>query len=270
MPAPDKTWGARMMLEEGLFEKVRPDAIFAVHVMPGPAGTITWRTGATTAGSDTLTITVSGEQGHGGMPWNTVDPVVTSGLILTGLQTVVSRRANLTLSPAVVTIGSIHGGTGPNIVPDQVKMAGTIRTYDAGVRAQVGRDIDLTARKIAESTGATAEVSIVPMYSTTVNDDTLAARMAPVLERAADGKVGTAPLPGAAEDFSFYAAQVPALYVFLGATPPGQDPTTAAPNHNPRFLVDDSVLVVGTRALASMAVSYLGSPPPARPAAPGK
>jgi amidohydrolase len=270
MPAPGKSWGARLMLEEGLFEKVRPDAIFAAHVMPGPAGTITWRTGATTASSDTLTITVTGQQGHGGMPWNTVDPVVTSGLVLAGLQTVVSRRANLTLSPAVVTIGSIQGGTGPNIVPDQVAMTGTIRTYDAGVRAQVGRDVELTTRKIAESTGATAEVSIVPMYSSTVNDAALAAHLAPVLERAADGKVGTAPLPGAAEDFSFYAAQVPALYVFLGATPRGQDPTTAAPNHNPRFLVDDSVLVVGTRALASMAASYLTNPLPARHPAPGR
>jgi amidohydrolase len=268
MPAPDKTWGARMMLEEGLFEKDKPNAIFAVHVMPGPSGTITWRTGATTAGSDTVSITVTGQQGHGGMPWNTVDPVVTSALVITGLQTVVSRRANLTLSPAVVTIGSIQGGTGPNIVPDEVKMVGTIRTYDEGVRAEVGREVDLTARKIAESTGATAEVSVVPMYSPTVNDAALAAHMAPVLERAADGKVGIAPLPGAAEDFSFYAAQVPALYVFLGATPAGEDPATAAPNHNPRFMVDDRALLVGTRALATMAASYLVSPPPSAPRPP--
>jgi metal-dependent amidase/aminoacylase/carboxypeptidase family protein len=191
------------------------------------------------------------------MPWNTVDPIVTSGMILTGLQTVVSRRANLTQSPVVVTIGAINGGTGPNIVPERVEMMGTIRTYDDMVRAQVGRDVQLGATKIAESQGATAEVSVIPGYPTTINDAALAASMAPLLERAADGRVGSAPLTGASEDFSYYAAEVPGLFVFLGVTPRDQDPTTAAPNHNPRFFVDESALVVGSRAMALMAVGFL-------------
>jgi len=138
-----------------------------------------------------------------------------------------------------------------------VEMSGTIRTYDKQVRKQVGEDIRLSAEKIAESSGAHADVSIVPMYDETVNDESLAQQMAPVLQRAADGKVGTAPLPGAAEDFSFYAKQAPALFVFLGITPEGQDPAKAAPNHNPQFFVDEKALVVGTRAMASMAVSFL-------------
>lgn len=257
MPATGKTWGARLMLDEGLFGKTKPDAVLGMHVMPGPSGQISWRTGATTASSDTLSIVVIGKQGHGGMPWNAVDPVVTSAMILTGLQTVVSRRANLTQSPAVVTIGAISGGTGPNIVSERVEMMGTIRTYDDKVRAQVGRDVQLGATKIAESQGATAEVSVVPGYPMTVNDAALAASMAPVLQRATDGRVGTAPLAGASEDFSYYAAEVPGLYVFLGVTPSNQDPATAAPNHNPRFFVDESALAVGTRAMASMAVSFL-------------
>lgn len=258
-PGPDASWGAKLMLEEGLFDEIKPDAIFALHVMPGPSGQISWRTGATTAASDMLNISVTGSQGHGGMPWNTIDPIVTSAQVINGVQTVVSRKANLTRSPAVVTIGSINGGTGPNIVPDTVEMTGTIRTYDEGVRQQVKDDLKLSAEKIAESAGATAQVSIEPMYSTTINNAELAERMAPVLERAADGKIATAELPGAAEDFSFFAQQAPGLYVFLGITPDGQDPATAAPNHNPAFFVDESALVVGTRAMAMMAVNFLAS-----------
>jgi amidohydrolase len=257
MPAPNASWGAKKMLEEGLFESLKPDAVFALHVMPGPSGQLSWRSGATTAASDMLTISVTGSQGHGGMPWNTIDPIVTSAQIVTGLQTVVSRKANLTRSAVVITIGTINGGSGPNIVPETVAMSGTIRTYDEGVRAQVGTDIKLSTEKIAESAGATAQVSVEPMYSTTVNDAELTARMAPVLERAADGKVATADLPGAAEDFSFFAQQVPGLYLFLGITPDGQDPATAAPNHNPEFFVDEKALVVGTRAMATLVVDYL-------------
>src|SRR5690606_7164789 len=112
--------------------------------------------------------------------------------------TVVSRKANLARSPAVVTIGSVHGGTGPNIVPETVEMTGTIRTYDESVRAQVRRDLARSAEKIAESAGARASVSIEPMYSSIFNDAGLVEQMAPVLERAADGRVATAELPGAA------------------------------------------------------------------------
>lgn len=261
VPGPGKTWGAKLMLEEGVFEKHKPIAVLALHVMPGPSGQLFWRAGATTASSDMLSITVTGAQGHGGMPWNTVDPIVTSGLILAGLQTVVSRRADLTRSPAVVTIGSIHGGTGPNIVPAEVEMAGTIRTYDEDVRAQVGRDIVTSAVSIATSTGAAAKVTVMPVYPTTVNDAALEARLSPVLQRAADGKTSIAALPGASEDFSYFAQQAPGLFVFLGITPEGQDPATAPPNHNPRFTVDEAALLVGTRAMASMTAVLLSAPP---------
>ena len=256
-PSEGKSSGAKLMLEEGLFDRLKPDAVFGLHVMPGPSGQISWRSGATTAASDTLQITVTGKQGHGGMPWYTIDPIVTAAQVINGLQTVVSRRANLTQSPAVVTIGQISGGSGPNIVPEEVSMSGTIRTYDEQVRAQVLRDVKLSAEKAAESMDATADVVLVPSYPTTVNDERLATQMAPVLERAADGKVATAPLPGASEDFSFFAQQAPGLYVFLGITPKGQDPATAAPNHNPNFYVDESALIIGTRAMASMAVAFL-------------
>jgi amidohydrolase len=161
----------------------------------------------------------------------------------------------------VVTIGTINGGTAPNVVPEKVQMTGTIRTYDDKVREQVHRDIRLAAEKIAQSAGAQAEVSVTKNYDTTVNNEALTARMAPVLKRAADGKVAQAALVGASEDFSFFAQATPGLYVFLGVTPRDQDPAKAAPNHNPKFFVDESALVVGTRTMSSLAVNFLSVKP---------
>jgi amidohydrolase len=263
-PTADKSWGAKLMLEEGVFEKTKPDAVFGMHVMPGPSGEVSYRTGPTLASSDTLNIKITGKQGHGGMPWNTIDPVTTSALVITGLQTVVSRKADLTASPAVITIGTINGGSRANIVPEAVRMTGTIRTFDEGVRAQVHRDIKLTAEKIAESTGATAELSIVKNYDPTINDEKLTARMTPAMERAASAPLQKAQLGGASEDFSVFAKAVPGLYVFLGITPRDQDPAKAAPNHNPEFFVDESALVVGARVMATLAVDFLTSAPGAK------
>lgn len=258
-PSETNRWGARLMLKEGLFHWVKPEAIFAVHVMPGQLGEISYRAGPALAASDTLAITVVGKQGHGGMPWNTIDPITTSAMIITELQTIVSRRVDLTTSPAVITIGTINGGTRANIVPESVQMTGTIRTYDPGVREEVKRDIQLTAEKVAESAGATATVSIVRNYDPVVNDEKLTARMLPVLQRAADGHVVEGKLSGASEDFSEYAKVVPGLYVYLGITPPGQDPAKAAPNHSPLFFVDERALVVGTRTLSYLAADFLMS-----------
>jgi amidohydrolase len=265
-PSAGKPWGAKLMLEEGVFARTKPAAVFGVHVMPGPSGTIMYHGGAALASSDALEITITGKQGHGGMPWNTVDPIAASALVIAGLQTVVSRKADLTASPAVVTIGMIQGGMSGNIVPESVHMAGTIRTYDEKVRAEVARDVTLAAEKIAEGEGAKADVSIVRQYDTTVNDGALLARMLPVLERVSEGTPIKAPLAGASEDFSFYAQEVPGLFVFLGITPRDQDPAQAAPNHNPRFFVDEKALVVGTRTTATLAVNFLSTPPDA----PGK
>jgi amidohydrolase len=256
-PASGKTWGARRMLAEGAFKDPKPDVVFGLHVMPGLLGQISYRAGATTASSDDLQLIVTGKQGHGGMPWNTIDPITTSAQIILGLQTVVSRRADLTASPVVVTVGTINGGSRGNVVPETVSMSGTIRTYDENVREKVVSGVRLTAEKIAEGAGAKAEVRITKMYPPTMNDEALAARMLPVLTRAADGRVAEAPPSGATEDFSLFAQAAPGLYVFLGVTPRDQDPATAAPNHNPRFFVDESALVVGTRTMASLAVNAL-------------
>jgi amidohydrolase len=258
-PGSGKSWGAKLMLEEGLFKEFKPDAVFGLHVMPGPSGQISYRSGAVTASGDSLEITIRGKQGHGGMPWNTIDPITTSALVISGLQTVVSRRADLTTSPVVVTIGTIQGGSRGNIVAEKVQMTGTIRAYDAHVRERAHEDIKRTAEKIAESASAKAEVSITPMYDVTVNDEALTAMMLPVLRRASNGNLATAPLAGASEDFSFFAEAAPGLFIFLGITPRDQDPASAAPNHSPDFYVDESALVVGTRTMSFLAINFLAS-----------
>ncbi len=259
-PHSGESWGARLILKEGLFQELKPAAVFGLHVLPGRTGELFYRSGATMASSDELKIRVIGKQGHGGMPWNTIDPIATSALIISGLQTVVSRRANLAVSPAVVTVGTIHGGTSPNVIPDSVDLVGTIRTYGEQTRMQVKSDIRTTAEKIAESAHATAEVTITEMYITTVNNDQLAQRMRLLLERVSGRRVPVSPLQGASEDFAFYAQATPGLFVFLGVTPPDQDPATAAPNHSPNFFVDEGALVVGVRAMSSMALAFLSGP----------
>jgi amidohydrolase len=261
-PASGKSWGAKRMLEDGAFKDPKPDVVFGLHVMPGPLGQISYRTGATTASSDDLGIVVTGKQGHGGMPWNTIDPITTSAQTILGLQTVVSRKADLTASPVVVTVGTINGGSRGNVVPETVSMAGTIRTYDENVREQVVSGVRLTAEKVAEGAGATADVRITRMYPPTMNDEGVASRMLPVLKRAADGQVAEAPPSGATEDFSLFAQAAPGLYVFLGVTPRDQDPARAAPNHNPKFFVDEAALVVGTRTMAMLSLNFLNSSKP--------
>ena len=253
--------GAKLMVKEGVFAETKPDAVFGLHVMLGKSGEIAYRAGAVLASSDNLEIKVTGKQGHGGMPWQTIDPITTSAQIVNGLQTIVIRRVDLIASPAVVTIGTINGGTRSNIVPETVEMTGTIRAYDEAIRTQVHDDIATVAGKIAESAGAKADVSISRGYDTTVNDEELTARMLPVLERAADGRIRRSLPAGASEDFSVFAQQAPGLFVFLGITPEDQDPARAAPNHNPNFFVDENALVVGARTMASMAINYLATSP---------
>jgi amidohydrolase len=253
-----KSWGAKQMIKEGAFADPRPDAVFGLHVTSSmSAGRIGYRPGPTMASADELRIKVTGRQGHAGYPWRAIDPVTTSAQIVLGLQTIVSRRTDLMRSPTVVSISTINGGSRFNIVPDVVEMTGTIRTYDAHVRKNVHADIRQVAENIAASANAKAEVDIIELYDPLVNNADMVARMAPVLTRASDNNAVVVPQTGAAEDFSFFLNEVPGLFFYVGVVPRGQDPMTAAPNHSPNFMVDESALVIGVRALASVAVNFL-------------
>jgi amidohydrolase len=257
---PFGAWGAKLMVQQGVLQNPKPDVVFALHVNSGlPAGQLSYRGGPARASADGLRIRVIGRQGHAGFPWRAIDPITTASQIVLGLQTIVSRRTDLMKSPAVVSITTINGGSVGNIVPDSVEMTGTIRTYDQGVRKAIHRDIRQIAESIAIGADARAEVNITEVYDPTLNDERVTARMAPVLERAADGDAIRGELSGAADDVSVFLAQVPGLYFNLGIVPRSQDVTKAAPNHSPDFFIDESALVVGVRALAMMTVNYLAS-----------
>lgn len=244
------------MIKEGVLESPKPEAIFGLHVGARPVGTIYFRSGGAMASADWFKITVKGKGTHAAQPWAGVDPIVVSSQIILGLQTIVSRQTDLTETPAVVSVGMIRGGNRNNIIPPEVEMEGTIRAFDPKIRKDIHERIKKTATAIAESAGATAEVNVQLGVPVTFNDPKLTAQMTPTLERVVgQKKIMTANQVTGAEDFAFYQEKIPGLFFFLGITPPGTKPV---PNHSPYFLVDESALIVGVRAMANLAVDFLG------------
>ncbi len=258
-PPPGETGGAPLMVAEGALENPTPSAIFGLHVISGiPAGMITYRPGPLMASADWLYITVKGKQTHGAWPWSGIDPVVTSAQVVTGLQNIVARQIDVSREPAVVTVATIHGGTRKNIIPDQVEMTGTIRTFDEGMRQDVHARIKHIAESIAEANQARADVKVEKAVPVTVNDPALTEKMIPTLKRIG-GDGGSRPQQRVmvAEDFSYFQEKVPGLFYFVGVTPRDQDMAAAAPNHSPRFHIDESGLLQGARSLAALAVDFL-------------
>jgi amidohydrolase len=261
-PPPGERGGAEVMIEEGVLADPPVEAIFGLHVFPFEVGTIRYRPAGLMAAGDTLRIAVRGRQTHGALPWAGVDPVVVAAQIVLGLQTVVSRQSELTAGPAIVTIGLIQGGNRRNIIPDEVRMEGTIRTFDEDMRREIHARVRRTAEQIAQASGAAALVEIETGNRVTWNDPALTERMGPTLRRVAgEGRVDPASRPTTtSEDFADYQAKVPGLFFFLGVTPRGADAAAAAPNHSPRFFADEAALPLGLRALANLAVDFLASP----------
>jgi amidohydrolase len=259
-PPPGEEGGAALMIKEGALDNPKVDAVFGLHVFPYEVGTMHYRPGALMASSDRFEIVVHGRQTHGALPWNGVDPNVVAAQVIVGLQTITSRQVDLVESPAVITVGRINGGVRYNIVPDSTVLEGTVRTFNEDMRSSIHERIKRTAESIAASAGATAKVEIARYTGVTFNDVALTERMAPTLKRVAgNDKVALAKPTTAAEDFALYEQKVPGMFFFLGITPKGQDASKAAPNHSPRFFVDEAALVPGIRAMASLAVDYLQS-----------
>jgi amidohydrolase len=250
--------GAALMIEEGALDDPRPSAIFGLHVFPFPAGEIRYRPGGIMAAADAFRIVVRGRQTHGALPWAGIDPIVIASQIVLGLQTITSRQVDLTTAPAIVTVGAINGGLRFNIIPDSVVMLGTIRTFDKAMRNDIHQRLRRTAESIAQSAGATAQITIDTTNGVTYNDPALTEKILPTLRQVAGAThvVLATPTP-TAEDFSRYQERIPGVFFFLGITPPGTDPAKAAPNHSPRFYVDETALPVGVKALAHLAVDYL-------------
>ncbi|HSW25367.1 MAG TPA: amidohydrolase [Burkholderiaceae bacterium] len=259
MPPHGEEGGAKMMIQEGALQDPAPQAIFGLHVTSRQnVGTIGYRSGPTMASSDRFSITVHGRQTHGAAPWLGVDPIVTSAQVILGLQTVVSRGVDISREPAVVTVGMIKGGVRENIIPDNVEMRGTIRTFDEAMRDDVHERVTTLAEAVARGSRAGCTVCIEKNYPVTVNDPALTAEMLPTLQRVAGAdKVQLVAKVTGSEDFSYFQKLVPGMFFFVGVTRPEVDAAKAAPNHSPRFHVDERALLLGVRSLAHLACDFL-------------
>ena len=251
--------GAGLMVREGALADPVPGAIFGLHVWPEPVGSIAYRPGPFMAAADGLSLVVRGKQTHGAQPWGGVDPIVVTSQIVLGLQTIASRQIDVTKVPAIITIGSIHGGNRGNIIPDSVVLQGTVRTFDEAMRKDIQERIRRTAEQIARSAGATASVEFSsPNYPVTVNDPALTEKMLPTLRRVVGGgQLQLSGLQTPSEDFSYYQQKIPGLFFYLGIVPKGQDPAAAPRNHSPSFFADEAALPVGVRALSNLALDWL-------------
>lgn len=257
---PGEEGGAELMVKEGVLKNNKVDVIFGLHINSlTEVGKIKYKPGGALAAVNRLVINVNGKQTHGSTPWTGIDPITISAQIIQGLQLIVSRQTELTKEAAVISIGKIEGGVRSNIIPEEVQMIGTIRTLDPEMQMIIHEKIRQTATKIAESWGATAEVIIEKGYPVTINNPELTAQMLPTLQRTAgEENVILSKAKTGAEDFSFFANEVPGLFLFVGGLPKGKDPSEAGPHHTPDFYIDESGLKLGVKTLCNLTLDYMG------------
>ena len=248
--------GAVHMVEEGVMKNPKVDAIFGLHAWPGYVGKVYYRSGPTMAAAERMKITIKGVQTHGAVPWGGVDPIVVSSQIIMSLQTIMAREVDITAVPGVVTIGSIHGGVRNNIIPEEVVMEGTIRTFQEDIRQQIHKSIRDKVKMIASASGAIGEVEIFSnIAKVTYNEPSLTEQMLPSLKRVyGDENVIVRPFVTGAEDFPFFTDHAPGLYFFNGVS---EDPSKASSNHSPYFFADERNLKFGMKSMAQLALDYL-------------
>lgn len=254
--------GAELMVKEGVLDNPKVDVIFGLHMDASlEVGKISYHPGGTLAGVGDFKITVKGKPSHGAQPWASVDPILVSAQIITSLQQIVSRNVKLTENPAVVTVGAINGGNRANIIPAQVEMLGDVRSFSNEDEKLIYGRIKEIAEKTAEAAGATAVVELPysSHYPVTFNNLELTKSMLPSLQKSAGAEnVLLVPAITGAEDFSFFAQQVPGLFVRLGGLPKGKDPNTAGPHHTPEFIIDDTAFTTGVIAFCNLVFDYAG------------
>jgi amidohydrolase len=257
-PPAGETGGADLMVKEGVLDNPKIDAVFGIHInAQTEIGQIKYKPGAFMASSDWFSIKIKGKQSHGAYPWLGVDTITTAAQIVNGLQLIVSRQSELTKSPVVITVGKINAGVRENIIPEELTMAGTIRTLDSAMQKDVHERIRQTATKIAESVGATAEVSIETKTLVTYNTPDLVKKMLPSLEKSAGKEnVQETEWVTGAEDFSFYGTKAPTFFFMVGGMPKGKNPKDTAAHHTPDFFIDDSRLDVGVKAFCNIVFDY--------------
>lgn len=258
-PPEGEEGGAALMVKEGVLENPKVDVIFGLHISADTeVGKINYRPKGAMASSDWFKIKIKGKQSHGASPWQSIDPIVTASQIILGLQTIVSRNVDLTESAAVVSVGKITSGVRSNIIPEELEMAGTIRTLDKKVQEMIHNRVKQITTNIAESAGATAEINITKQTLITYNDPTLTEKMVPTLKAVA-GKSNVILTPAAtgAEDFSYYQDKIPGLFFFLGGMPKGKNPLETASHHTPDFYIDEGGFVLGMKAMSDLTIDYM-------------
>ncbi len=258
-PPPGEEGGAKLMIKEGVLEKYDVDVIFGQHIRSMiDVGTIRYKVGGLMASANRFTVKIKGKPSHGSAPWSSVDPVTVSAQVILALQTIVSRQMNISREPVVISIGKINGGVRNNIIPSEVEMIGTIRTLDPEMQQDVHQRIVRTVQNIAASAGAEAEVVIEDGIPVVMNNPELTRQMLPSLEASA-GKQNVVVTKAVtiAEDFSFFAQEVPGLYFLLGAKPKDLSVFDASQHHTPDFYIDESSMLLGMKAMANLAIDYL-------------
>lgn len=256
-PPPGEEGGALLMVKEGVLKSPDVDAIFGLHInSQTPAGVIRYKSGGTMAAAQSFTIKVKGKQSHGSQPWSGVDPILISAKIIDGLQTIISREAQLTNEAAVITVGKIKSGVRFNIIPEDAEMIGTIRTLDYGMKDHINRRMMEMVPDIAKAYGGEAVVEIKDATDITYNDPDLVSTMLPTLNRVAGtANVQTQKAVTGAEDFSYFQKEVPGFFFFLGGMTPGNE--EPFPHHTPDFRIDESGLILGVKALTELSLDYL-------------
>ena len=250
--------GAPLMVKEGVLENPKVDVMFGLHInAQTPVGQIKYREQGMMAASDWFTITIHGKQSHGAQPWLGIDPVVIGTQIIEGLQTIVSRQTELTKNAIVISTTIFKAGVRENIIPEEVVLGGTIRTLDTAMQKDVWMRIERTAKKIAEASGATADVKINTKTLVTYNDPNLTRQMIPSLQKATNNNAIVMDAVTGAEDFSYFAAKVPSLFFYIGGMPPGTDTKETAAHHTPDFYVDEGGMKTGIKAFCFLVLDYM-------------
>ena len=257
-PPPDEEGGAALMLAEGVFAEPRPEAVFGLHASAHlDVGKVAYTPGGALAAVDHFRATIHGRQAHGAAPHLSIDPVVMAAQAVTALQTIRSRNLS-PLVPSVVTVGMIRGGTRFNIIPGEVRLEGTVRTYDAEVQDTVERRMREILDGVTRAGGGSFELDYDRITPVTINDLTLTERSVPSIADAVGREnVGEVGPWMAGEDFSLFANEVPGFFYMLGTLKPG---TTSGDHHSPTFRADNSALPVGMRSMAYVLWDYLSAP----------
>jgi amidohydrolase len=254
-PPPGEEGGAKLMVAQGVLENPRPEAIFGLHTFAAmPVGKAGYTAGPALAASDQFTVTIHGRGSHGAQPHLSADPIVMAAQAIEALQTIRSRNLP-PMEPAVITVGMIRGGTRWNIIPADVEFSGTVRTYSVAAQDLIERRMREILGGITQAGGGTFELDYERGIPVTVNDVALTDRVLPSLQRAfGAGNVERVEPATVAEDFAFFAREIPGFYFRLGTVKPGG---TSGDHHTANFQADDSAIPLGIRAMTYLLLDYL-------------